>query len=108
MTAEAGYPTANVGFRDVSWGTGHSEISWEWSDDGLGPMCYVREEEDFGVFGVRASALTYAFRNSVFYGVRIDLAGGGEQNASAEEALSAHYLGVEDGLQVMQGKRQRS
>ena len=108
MTENTDYPTADEGFRDVCWGTRHSEIPWKWRDDGFGQMCFVRDDEDFEVFGLRAGALTYTFRNSIFYGVRIDLAGGGEQNASAEEALSAHHLGVEDGLQVMQGKRQRS
>ena len=81
MTSENGYPTANEGFRDVCWGTRHSEIPWRWSDDGFGQMCFVREDEDFEVFGVGARALTYTFRNSIFYGVRIDFAGV-EQSAS--------------------------
>ena len=91
MTENTDYPTADEGFRDVCWGTRHSEIPWKWRDDGFGQMCFVRDDEDFEVFGVRAGALTYTFRNSILYGVRIDFAGGGEQNAAVEEALRAHY-----------------
>ena len=90
MTEEMAYPTASEGFRDVCWGTRNSEIPWKWTDDGFGQMCFVRADENFEVFGVRASALTYTFRNSIFYGVRIDFTGV-EENASAEGALLAQY-----------------
>ena len=90
MAEESGYSTSSEGFRGVCWGSRHSAIPWKWTDDGFGQMCFVREDEDFEVLGIRASALTYTFRNSIFYSVRIDFAGI-EQNASAEEALQSQY-----------------
>jgi len=84
------YTTASEGFRGVCWGTRNSEIPWTWSDDGFGQMCFVRADEDFEVLGIRASALTYTFRNSILYGVRIDFAGV-EGNAVAEGALRETY-----------------
>ena len=83
---EAAFPTASEGFREVYWGTRQSEIPWNWNDDGFGQMCFIREDEDFEVFGVRAGALTYTFRNSIFYGVRIDFEGVDQSN-DAEQAL---------------------
>ena len=34
-----------------------------------------RVDEDFDVFGERARHITYTHRNTIFYGVRIDLIG---------------------------------
>ncbi len=91
MTEETAYPTDSEGFRDVCWGTRQGEISWKWSDDGFGQMCFVREDEDFQVFGIRASAPTYTFRNSILYGERIDFEDV-EQNDDAEGALLDLYV----------------
>ncbi|MDA0334509.1 MAG: SUMF1/EgtB/PvdO family nonheme iron enzyme [bacterium] len=91
MTDEMAYALASEGFREVFWGTRHSDIPWEWSNDGFGQMCYVRGDEEFEVFGIRAQALTYTFRNLTFYGVRSDFAGT-KQNGAAEAALRVQYL----------------
>ena len=63
------------GFRGVRWCTRRSEIPWQWSDSGFAAPCAQRADEDFDVFGVRAAELTYTFRNSLLYGVRIEIAG---------------------------------
>jgi len=105
MTEEMAYPTAGEGFRDICWGTRHSGIPWKWSDDGFGQMCFVREDEEFEVCGIRASALTYTFRNSIFYGVRIDFEGG-EQNDGAERALLELYAPID--IVRDRGKGERS
>ncbi len=90
MMEEAAFPTASEGFRAVYWGTRQSDIPWHWNDDGFGQMCFIREDEDFEVFGIRAGALTYTFRNSIFYGVRIDFEGVDQSN-DAEQALLGLY-----------------
>jgi formylglycine-generating enzyme required for sulfatase activity len=84
------YPTAGEGFRQVAWATRRSAIDWKWNEDGFGAPCAVRDDEDFDVHGVEASNLTYTFRNSVFYGVRIDFEGAG-QNDRAMEMLIRLY-----------------
>ena len=63
------------GFRGVCWCTRRSEIPWQWSDSGFAAPCAQRADEDYDVFGVRAAELTYTFRNSLLYGVRIEIAG---------------------------------
>ena len=90
MTEEMKYPIATEGFRGVCWGSRHSDIPWKWTDDGFGQMCFVREDEDLEVFGIRARTLTYTFRNLTFYGVRVDY-DGAAQNATAEAALKRQY-----------------
>ena len=81
------YPTADEGFRGVMWATRRSEIPWEWSEDGFGAPCAVRADEDFDVHGIEASGFTYTFRNSVFYGVRIDYEGVGQNDRAMEELV---------------------
>ncbi len=90
MSEERTFPTAAEGFRGVPWGTRRSDIPWEWSGDGFGAPCAVRADEDHHVCGLRAAGLTYTFRNSILYGVRIDYEGQG-QNRAAEAGLRELY-----------------
>lgn len=65
-------PSSANGFRDIPWCTRLQDIPWAWSDGGISAPCRIREDEDFDIFDIRAVRLTYTFRHSVFYGVRID------------------------------------
>jgi len=60
------------GFRGVRWATPLQDIPWKWSKDGFPAGAFLREDEDIHIFGGKATWITYTFRNSVFYGVRID------------------------------------
>jgi hypothetical protein len=62
------------GFRGVRWCTRRGDIPWEWSTSGFGAPCAQRANEVLDVFGINAAELTYTFRNSLLYGVRIDVA----------------------------------
>ena len=65
--------TTPEGFRDVRW-CQRKNIQWKLKQAFPAP-CRVREDEDFNVFGVTAKYITYTFRSSLFYGVRIDIEG---------------------------------
>lgn len=64
------------GFREVKWGQ-RRNIPWTFATSFPAP-CRIRADEDLNVFGIRAKWITYTFRNSVLYGVRIDIEGLGE------------------------------
>lgn len=63
------------GFREINWGTRQKDIPWQWSSDGFPAPCFIRADEDLHLYGIEVDAITYTFRNSVFYGVRIDYTG---------------------------------
>jgi hypothetical protein len=82
---ELTFSIPSEGFRTVRWGTRQREIPWQWSDQGFPAPCFLRRDEEWEVFGLHASQLTYTFRNSLLYGVRIDFAG----RAPGQRALAA-------------------
>jgi len=63
------------GFRSVKWITPIKDVPWKFSKSHFPADGYWRENEDCNVFGVKAKWITYTFRNSFFYGVRIDIEG---------------------------------
>ena len=83
-------PDTAEGFRDIPWATRRAEIPWNWSDDGFGAPCAVRADEDLDLCGLEAGAITYTFRHSLLYGVRIDYAGPA-QNEVARRLLEERY-----------------
>ncbi len=62
------------GFRGVPWCTRSGDIPWQMRGFPVHGLMR-RIEEDFDVFGVNARHITYTYRNSIFYGVRLDLPG---------------------------------
>ena len=66
--------TAKEGFRGIMWCRRDSRIPWKLERSFVEP-CRIRTDENFAVFGVTAKYITYTFRHSMFYGVRIDIAG---------------------------------
>ncbi len=81
------------GFREVRWGQ-RRDIPWKFAPSFPAP-CRVREDENLSVFGVTASGITYTFRNSVLYGVRIDIPGR-EQTGLALKSCRAEYPPAEE------------
>ena len=63
------------GFRNIKWATRFRDIPWKWSKSHFPADGFWRENEDLNVFNVKAKWITYTFRNSIFYGVRIDIEG---------------------------------
>jgi formylglycine-generating enzyme required for sulfatase activity len=63
------------GFRDVKWCTRIGGFPWKPSRLSFPASGVLRQDEDYDVFGVRAKWITYTLRNSIFYGVRIDIEG---------------------------------
>lgn len=49
-----------------------------------------RVDEDFDVFGERARHITYTYRNTIFYGVRIDLIGPDAVRKAAKKVRRVH------------------
>ncbi|NKB71229.1 MAG: SUMF1/EgtB/PvdO family nonheme iron enzyme [Candidatus Latescibacteria bacterium] len=78
------------GFRGVRWCTRRGDIAWTWSAEGFGAPCALRADEDLDVCGLAADEVTYTFRNSLLYGVRIDFSGK-DQVAPAVEVLKKTY-----------------
>ena len=78
------------GFRGVPWCTRAAAIPWQWSTDGFAVPCKQRADENLAVLGLQADELTYTFRNSLLYGVRIDFSGS-EQVQSALASLQKTY-----------------
>ena len=66
--------TAKEGFRGVMWCQRDSNIPWKLDRTFIEP-CRLRTDEDYTVFGVTAHYISYTFRHSMFYGVRIDIEG---------------------------------
>jgi formylglycine-generating enzyme required for sulfatase activity len=85
------YPdiTSPEGFRGVMWGQ-RRNIPWEFAPSFPAP-CRIRADEDSMAFGVRAKWITYTFRNSVLYGVRIDIEGR-DASERAFERCRSEYL----------------
>ncbi len=75
------------GFRGICWGTRQRDIPWTWSDAGYPAACFVREDESLDVFGIVAEHITYTFRNSLLYGIRIDYTGCHQNAAMLRGAL---------------------
>ncbi|MCE5250433.1 SUMF1/EgtB/PvdO family nonheme iron enzyme [bacterium] len=71
---EPSHRLASEGFRGVMWCTRLGDIPWKMKNT-MVHTCYIREDEDFTVFGADARYITYTTRNSVLYGVRIDIEG---------------------------------
>ena len=90
------------GFRDVKW-LQRRDIPWQWERAFPAP-CRVRSDEDFSVFGVKARYITYTFRNSCFYGVRIDIEGKSALE-TASAACRREYL-PSDGVKTIGGLEQ--
>lgn len=67
-------PFSPEGFRGVKWCSRMGETPWKLTGSQSHTQ-FVRGDEDFSVFGVTAKYITYTSRNSVFYGVRIDIEG---------------------------------
>jgi len=68
-------PRPQENFRGVRWCTRAAEIPWQWSTDGFATPCKQRADENLDILGLQADELTYTFRNSLLYGVRIDFFG---------------------------------
>jgi len=60
------------GFRDVAWCSRSADIPWKMRGTFIHGLMR-RVDEDLEVFGERAEHITYTYRNSILYGVRIDL-----------------------------------
>jgi formylglycine-generating enzyme required for sulfatase activity len=78
------------GFRGFPWCARMSEAPWKTLRGGHVHTLYVRDDEDYSVFGVTAKYITYTHRNSVFYGVRIDIEGR-DAVSRAMEAVRREY-----------------
>ncbi|MHB9030784.1 MAG: SUMF1/EgtB/PvdO family nonheme iron enzyme [Candidatus Latescibacterota bacterium] len=78
------------GFRGFPWCARMSEAPWKTMRGGHVHTLLVREDEDYSVFGVTAKYITYTHRNSVFYGVRIDIEGR-DAASRAREAVQREY-----------------
>ncbi|MFC1607337.1 SUMF1/EgtB/PvdO family nonheme iron enzyme [Candidatus Latescibacterota bacterium] len=75
---------ADEGFRGVMWCTPHGGTSWKVINTGF-HTGFTRVDEDYSIFGITAKYITYTFRNTIFYGVRIDIVG----KANVEKAMAA-------------------
>jgi formylglycine-generating enzyme required for sulfatase activity len=84
----------STGFRNILWGTRLRDMPWSWSNEGISAPCLIRQDEDYSLFDIQASRLTYTFRHSVFYGVRIDYKGC-SQNTRVLRALMGSYRPTE-------------
>ncbi len=78
------------GFRGIRWCTRRSDIPWQWSTNGFASPCAQRANEVLELFGITATELTYTFRNSLLYGVRLDMIGN-DQSATIIAALKEEY-----------------
>ena len=65
---------ADEGFRDVPWCTRAADIPWKMKGTFIHGLMR-RVDEDFDVFDAQAEYITYTYRNSILYGVRIDIRG---------------------------------
>ena len=86
---------SDEGFRGVKWCTPAGELPWERDPCSYPAARYVRRNEDLEVFGQTARHITYTLRNSVLYGVRIDIRGGDHLRA-AVTACMEQYPPLED------------
>ncbi|MCE5250431.1 SUMF1/EgtB/PvdO family nonheme iron enzyme [bacterium] len=78
------------GFRGIKWCTRIDDISWEWEPYTYPTACRVRKNEDLNVFGRNAEYITYTFRNTVLYGVRIDFRGSDTVQAVMNACLNEY------------------
>jgi len=77
---------SDEGFRGVMWCTPLADVPWERDPAFTYPTAlFVRRAEDLSVFGQQARSITYTLRNSVLYGVRIDIDGRDQVRAAALE-----------------------
>jgi len=81
---------SDEGFRGVRWCTVRADIPWEWEKDIYPAACGLRSDEDFSVFGQTATDITYTFRNTILYGVRIDFHGRDVTEAALQQCLEAY------------------
>lgn len=80
---------ADEGFRDVPWCTRAGDIPWKMQGTYIHGLMR-RVDEDFDVFGATAEHITYTYRNSILYGVRIDIRGSKGVLRAARQLLK-HY-----------------
>ena len=89
---------AEEGFRGVRWCTRSSGIPWEMRGCSIHTLMR-RAAEDYDVFGARAEYITYTYRNSILYGVRLDIRGR-EQVQKAQRRVLAEYAPIDGVVQV--------
>lgn len=77
------------GFRGVKWATRLKNTPWEYRRS-FPSTCYLRKDENYTVFGVQAKWITYTFRNSIFYGVRIDIEGRDKLEKAAQGVMKEY------------------
>ena len=87
---ELEFQRPDEGFRGVRWCTRRGEIPWTWSEAGFAAPCAQRQDEDLTAFGAAVDELTYTFRNSLLYGVRLDFSGR-DQERKLLAGLKAAY-----------------
>jgi len=92
------------GFRGVKWCTILKDIQWERDISSYPSACFIRKNEDFNVFGQTARFITYTFRNTAFYGVRIDIEG--SRVLSAMNACMEDYPPI-DGVEQVNSRGTR-
>ena len=85
---------SDEGFRGVMWCTPHRDIPWKMRGTWVHPR-FLRIDEDYTVFGVTAKYITYTMRNTILYGVRIDIEGTGNVS-KAMQAAKREYPPVGD------------
>ncbi len=77
------------GFREFRWCTRVGQAPWKLQGHTTHTL-FTRSDEDFSIFGVTAKHITYTTRNSVFYGVRLDIEGR-DATLRAMEAAQREY-----------------
>ncbi len=74
LKIENALPPSPEGFRGFHWCVRQNEGPWKLEGGSIHTL-FTRPDEDYAVFGETAAAITYTTRNSVLYGVRIDMRG---------------------------------
>ena len=86
------------GFRGVMWCTPLDDIPWKMNRT-FTHTRMLRDNEDYNIFGVTAHYITYTMRNTILYGVRIDISGKTHVDR-AYNAIKHEYPPVGDIVQV--------
>lgn len=96
MTFEPEMYLPDEGFRGANWGTRSRDMPWKMRGTFVHNLMR-RVDEDFDVFGVQATHITYTYRNSILYGVRLDIRGPKAVQRARKRALKeyAPIAGVE-------------
>ena len=77
------------GFRGVMWCSRARDIPWKFKSN-IVHTDWTRQDEDFTVFGETATYITYTFRNTIMYGVRIDYKGADATRKAMTAALKEY------------------